>query len=169
MDFQERILAEQELQKAQVQLELTGTCDILEKARAGTYDNTAENRKLGRVGQKYGSKKEEQKDEAVQQASRGYNSKLASSGDYSQLASSGYSSQLASSGYSSQQIITGENSVSANIGIGGETKGVIGTWITLAEYNDKNECILVKADIIDGKKIKEDTWYSLKNGEFTEV
>lgn len=32
--------------------------NIIEKARSGIYDNTFENRKLGRVGQKYGSKKE---------------------------------------------------------------------------------------------------------------
>lgn len=31
----------------------------LEKARSGIYQNTSENRKLGRVGQKYGGKKEE--------------------------------------------------------------------------------------------------------------
>lgn len=34
--------------------------EILEKARAGKYTDTPENRKLGRVGQQYGSKKEEQ-------------------------------------------------------------------------------------------------------------
>ena len=33
---------------------------IIEKAKSGVYKNTPENRKLGRVGQKYGDKKEEQ-------------------------------------------------------------------------------------------------------------
>lgn len=33
--------------------------EILEKARSGKYADTPENRKLGRVGQQYGSKKEE--------------------------------------------------------------------------------------------------------------
>lgn len=33
--------------------------DYLEKARSGIYSNTPENRKLGRVGQKYGEKREE--------------------------------------------------------------------------------------------------------------
>lgn len=37
---------------------LTPIEDYLEKARSGIYTNTPENRKLGRVGQKYGSKKE---------------------------------------------------------------------------------------------------------------
>lgn len=32
--------------------------DILEKARSGVYENTSENRKKGRVGQKYGGKSE---------------------------------------------------------------------------------------------------------------
>ena len=29
--------------------------------------------------------------------------------------------------------------------------------------------IAVKAAIVDGEKIKADTWYQLKNGEFVEV
>lgn len=40
-------------------LKAFGIEDSIEKARAGTYENTPENRKLGRVGQKYGSKKED--------------------------------------------------------------------------------------------------------------
>ena len=35
--------------------------EILEKARSGIYKDTPENRKLGRVGQHYGSKKVEEK------------------------------------------------------------------------------------------------------------
>ncbi|MFA7361996.1 MAG: hypothetical protein WC139_13270 [Candidatus Kapaibacterium sp.] len=103
-----------------------------------------------------------------QLASSGYSSKLASSGDSSKLASSGYSSQLASSGYSSQLEINGKNSVGANIGYNGKIKGVIGSWITLAEYNDKGECVCVKSAKIDGKKLKENIWYILKNNKFIE-
>ena len=55
-------------------------------------------------------------------------------------------------------------------------KAKIGSWITLAEWeqiedNDKNiwkpKC--VKTEYVDGEKIKEDTFYKLIDGEFKEV
>jgi len=104
-------------------------------------------------------------------------SKLAASGDYSRLAASGYYSQLAASGYSSQLaasgdysklVMTGNNSVGANISINGVIKGKKGCWITLAEYKN-NIPVCVKSAKIDGKKIKEDVWYELKDGKFNEI
>ena len=102
-------------------------------------------------------------------ASSGDSSKLASSGHFSQLASSGDSSKLASSGHFSQLEITGDKSVGANIGVQGIIKGKIGTWITLAEYDSNYNPICVKSAQIDGKKLKEDTWYKLENKKFKEV
>lgn len=52
-----------------------------------------------------------------------------------------------------------------------KVKGKIGSWITLAEWkNDDGICKpkCVKTEYIDGTRIKEDTWYYLKNGEFVE-
>ena len=105
-------------------------------------------------------------------ASSGDCSQLASSGYGSKLASSGNGSQLASSGDCSQLATTGENSVIANIGINGQAKGIIGTWITLAEYKwseGKYICILCKCTKIDGIIIKENTYYKLEDGEFIEA
>lgn len=79
------------------------------------------------------------------------------------------SAQNASSGYSATSVVTGKNSVDANIGKRSKTKGIIGTWITLAEYDDKNICIMVKSAQIDGKKLKAGTFYTLKDKKFTEV
>jgi len=113
-----------------------------------------------------------------QLASSGDSSKLASSGDSSKLASSGYSSklassgdssQLASSGYSSKLEISGKDSVGANIGYEGKIKGVLGSWITLAEYDDDGIIKCVKSAKITGRKLKPDTWYQLIDGKFTEV
>ena len=101
-------------------------------------------------------------------AASGNNSKLAASGYRSQLAASGNNSQLAASGNYSKLETSGENSVVANIGINGIVKGIKGTWITLAEYASK-KCVCVKSAMIDGEKLKANTWYQLQNGEFTEV
>ncbi len=105
----------------------------------------------------------------AQNASSGYSAKNASSGYYAKNASSGYSAKNASSGDYASSVVTGKNSVDASIGKNSKTKGVVGTWITLAEYDDKNICIVVKSARIDGKKLKADTFYTLKNKKFTEV
>jgi hypothetical protein len=103
-----------------------------------------------------------------QLAASGYYSQLAASGHYSQLAASGHSSQLAASGHYSQLAASGKNSVCAAIGINSKVKGIIGTWITLAEYDDNYKVICVKSAKIDGKKLKADTWYVLKGKKFIE-
>jgi hypothetical protein len=99
----------------------------------------------------------------------GYSSQLAASGYHSKLAASGDYSQLAASGDSSQLDIMGQNGVGANIGKYGVIKGIVGTWITLAEYDDNNICVCVKSAKIDGKKLKADTWYRLENKKFIVV
>lgn len=96
-------------------------------------------------------------------------SKLAASGDDSQLAASGNFSKLAASGYDSQLELNGLKSVGANIGLNGKIKGKKGDWIVLAEYDKNILPICVKSVQIDGEKIKEDTFYQLKNGEFIEI
>ena len=107
-------------------------------------------------------------------ASSGYNSQFASSGDNSKLASSGDYSKLASSGDYSKLASSGDYSVVAGIGIDNIAKARKGSWITLAEWKydvNKNKYIpvCVKSEQVDGKKIKEDTFYKLENGEFVEV
>ena len=52
-------------------------------------------------------------------------------------------------------------------------KGKIGSWITLAEYERDNLgnyiCVCVKSAQIDGVKLKENVFYRLIDGKFTEV
>lgn len=103
----------------------------------------------------------------------GYGSKLAASGDGSQLAASGDGSKLAASGYGSKLSTTGKESVVAGIGVNNTAAAVKGSWIVLAEYGDWNgnyyPVLTVKTAQIDGKNLKENTLYRLKNGEFVEV
>ena len=80
------------------------------------------------------------------------------------------SAKMASSGYSAKMASSGKNSVVAAIGYGGMAKAAKGSWITLAEWvrDDAGNWIpaLVKTRKVDGKHIKADTWYKLKNGKF---
>jgi len=108
-----------------------------------------------------------------QVATSGYSSQVATSGDYSQVATSGYYSQVATSGDSSKVEINGKYGIGANIGYKGKSKGIKGTWLVLAEYDRNKEGYYfpknVKCEKVDGIKIKEDTFYILKDNEFCEV
>ena len=104
-------------------------------------------------------------------------------GDYAQIGSSGVSAKIGSSGNSAKigssgnyaQInSTGEDSVICCAGSGSVVKAKAGSWITLAEweYSDEKGRFVpryVKTEYVDGEKIKADTWYCLKNGEFVEA
>lgn len=87
---------------------------------------------------------------------------------------SGYSAQIGSSGNYAQINSTGEDAVIMCAGRKSKAKGKKGSWITLAEWVKDEEKgryvpICVKTERVDGEKIKEDTYYTLKNGEFSEV
>ena len=106
-----------------------------------------------------------------QHASVGDFSRHASAGEYSQHASEGHCSIIVSSGDYSRIDINGDDSVGACVGFHGRIKGKKGCWITLAEwgfYGSKERFVpvCVKSAQIDGIKLKENTWYTLENGEF---
>ena len=97
-----------------------------------------------------------------------------SSGDYAQIGSSGDSAKIGSSGDYAQIGSSGEDSVIMCAGLGSVVKAKVGSWITLAEweYNKdkgRREPMCVKTEFVDGERIKGDTWYKLKDGEFKEV
>jgi hypothetical protein len=51
-------------------------------------------------------------------------------------------------------------------------KAKIGSWITLSEWKRVDGVytpVCVKTEKVDGERIKEDTFYKLINGEFTEI
>ena len=99
---------------------------------------------------------------------------IGSSGDYAKIGSSGNSAKIGSSGYSAKIDSTGEDTVIMCAGNSSIAKAKVGSWITLAEWKWSDEkkrdvpaCI--KTEYVDGKNIKADTWYQLKNGKFVEV
>ena len=87
------------------------------------------------------------------------------SGDYAKIGSSGYSAKIQSTGNDSVIMCAGYNSIAS---------AKKGSWITLAEWakcKEKNAYVpvCVKTEYVDGDIIKEDTFYKLVNGKFTEV
>ena len=110
----------------------------------------------------------------AQIGSSGHYAKIGSSGDSAQIGSSGDSAQIGSSGDCAKIDSTGVDSVICCAGHDCTVKAKIGSWITLAEWEyseEKGRSVprCVKTEYVDGEKIKADTWYRLKNGEFVEV
>ena len=119
----------------------------------------------------------------AQIGSSGCSARIGSSGDYAQIGSSGDSARIGSSGCSARigssgdyaQInCTGSDSVICSAGNGSVVKAQIGCWITLAEWKydgakQRYVPACVKTEYVDGEKIKADTPYTLKNGEFVEA
>ena len=111
----------------------------------------------------------------------GNRSAATNTGDYSAATNTGYRSVATNTGHCSAATNTGYRSA-AEVSNGGsvaiatgyqsKAKAGLGSAIVIAErgeWNGKTYLLLnIKAAIVDGEKIKADTWYTLINGEFVE-
>ena len=110
-----------------------------------------------------------------------------SSGNYSTAGSSGYCSTAGTSGYSSTAGTSGDSSTAAATGsycrakadgkdsiavvngACGKACGALGCYLVLTEYDDDGHMICAKMARVDGFAIRENVYYTLKNGEFVEA
>ena len=102
----------------------------------------------------------------------GNQSAATNTGNQSAATNTGNQSAATNTGFQSAATIEGKESVAMSIGIEGRAKGKIGCWLVLSEWKKiKNKwCrIDVQSVKVDGKKIKEDTFYQLRKGKFVEV
>ena len=81
----------------------------------------------------------------------------------------GYYAHSATTGYAAESSVSGKNAIAASLGVKGKAKGVKGDWLVLAEYRDDGSIKAIGVAHIGGKKIKPDTFYTLKDGKFTEA
>lgn len=92
-----------------------------------------------------------------------------SSGDYSTAGSSGdYSTAAATGNYCSAKA-DGKDSIAVVNGACGKACGALGCYLVLTEYDNDGHMICAKMAKVDGSAIKENVWYTLKNGEFVEA
>ena len=110
--------------------------------------------------------------------SSGYSSTAGSSGRYSTAGSSGDYSTAGSSGDSSTAAATGayciakadgKDSIAVVNGACGKARGALGCYLVLTEYDDDGHMICAKMARVDGSAIRENVYYTLKNGEFVEA
>ena len=107
--------------------------------------------------------------DCAQIGSSGDCAKIGSSGNYAKIGSSGNGAKIGSSGDRAQIGSSGDYAVVSAIGINSMIKAKIGSWITLAEYDDERKPICVKSAMIDGESLLPDVFYTLRNGEFVPV
>lgn len=96
------------------------------------------------------------------------NAKEKASGRYSTGAASGEYSTGAASGWCSTAEVSGKDSIAVANGYKSKARGAIGCYIVMTEYDDSGNMLMAKMAKVDGAIIKENTWYTLKNGEFVE-
>lgn len=106
--------------------------------------------------------------------SSGDRSSIASAGDGTVIGNLGSSTCIASSGADARVNSDGEDCVICCAGDNSCAKAKKGSWITLSEWKydkekGRNVPVCVKTEYVDGDRIKEDTYYTLKDGEFCEV
>lgn len=92
-----------------------------------------------------------------------------SSGDYSTAGSSGYCSTAAATGAYCSAKADGKDSIAVVNGACGKARGALGCYLVLTEYDDDGHMICAKMARVDGSAIRENVYYTLKNGEFVEV
>ena len=105
-------------------------------------------------------------------AAQGYNGHAAAQGYEGHAAAQGDYGHAAAQGYWGHAAVGGKDAIAAAFGIEGKAKACLGSWIMFAEWvfmSDDWHIETVKTAKIDGEKLKADTWYMLKNGEFEEA
>ena len=93
-------------------------------------------------------------------------------GDRSAATNTGDYSAATNTGNRSAATVEGKNSFAIATGIQSKAKGKLGCYIAVAEWKETHngwELIGFKAHKVDGKTIKEDTYYTLKNGKFVKA
>lgn len=76
-----------------------------------------------------------------------------------------------STGWGSSSAIEGEckNSVAVAIGPKSKIKASLGNFIVIPIFDDNYNIIKIISRKVDGKKIKADTWYCIKDGKLVEA
>jgi hypothetical protein len=96
----------------------------------------------------------------------GDRSAATNTGNWSAATNTGNQSAATNTGNQSAATNTGKDGVAVSWGRCGKARGEKGCYLVLAEYDDDNNLVCAKMEKVDGERIKENTFYTMKNGEF---
>ena len=111
-------------------------------------------------------------------AASGESGNAAASGWRGNAAASGWRGNAAASGVRGSAIVTGRYGKASAIGkqcvavAWGQdslARGSVGNWLVVSGRDDDGNIIDAKIVRVDGEAVKENTWYTLQNGEISEV
>ena len=111
-------------------------------------------------------------------AASGESGNAAASGESGNAAASGVRGNAAASGVRGAAAVTGRHGKASAIGkqcvavAWGQdslARGSVGNWLVVSERDDDGNIIDAKIVRVDGEAVKENTWYTLQNGEIFEV
>jgi hypothetical protein len=87
-------------------------------------------------------------------------------GDWAHSATTGIGAHSATTGVEAHLVTTGKNAIACALGNGSKAKASKGAWIVLTEYDKNGNILSVQTIKVDDDKIKANTYYTLKNGQF---
>ena len=103
----------------------------------------------------------------------GYQGAASATGDQGAASATGYQGAASATGDRGAASATGKAGVALAAGRECKAMGALGCAICCVERGEWDgetyPIVAVKAAIVDGEKIKADTWYRMQNGEFVEV
>ena len=103
-------------------------------------------------------------------ATTGDSAHSATTGESAHSATTGNYAHSATTGNSAHSSVKGHGVIAASLGREGQAKAPKGSWLILAEYrNGEPHVKSVGVAWVDGEKIKANTFYTLKNGQFAEA
>ena len=102
-------------------------------------------------------------------AASGWSGNAAASGESGNAAASGWSGTAAVTGRYGKASAIGNQCVAVAWGQDSLARGSVGNWLLVSERDDDGNIIDAKIVRVDGEAVKENTWYTLQNGEISEV
>lgn len=105
---------------------------------------------------------------ATEENASGWRGNADASGDSGNAAASGERGTAVATGEQGSSSANGEQCLAVAWGKDSRAKGKLGTWLVVTEY-DSGMILNAKLVQVDGLTVKEETWYTLKNGEMVEA
>ena len=106
---------------------------------------------------------------ATEENASGVSGNAAASGWRGNAAASGVSGTAAVTGRYGKASAIGNQCVAVAWGQDSLARGSVGNWLLVSERDDDGNIIDAKIVRVDGEVVKENTWYTLQNGEISEV
>ena len=90
-------------------------------------------------------------------------------GESGAASATGWSGAASATGWSGAASATGKGCVAMTTGFYGRVMGEIGNAIVCVERRDNGEIAAILAGIVDGETLKPGVWYTVKDGQWSEV